>query len=75
MLAFILSSLSSPLQAIVKEDELMSRLEMLENQLQVYSQVIANAGLLLVSLVPRGESIFLQPFKDHQRAWQEATSY
>ena len=27
------------LQAIVKEDELMSRLEMLENQLQVYSKV------------------------------------
>ena len=26
-------------QSVVKEDELMSRLEMLENQLQVYSRV------------------------------------
>ena len=38
---YILSLSLSPrlLQALVKEDELMSRLEMLENQLEVYSKV------------------------------------
>ena len=32
-------TLLSHSQALVKEDELMSRLEMLENQLEVYSKV------------------------------------
>ena len=38
------------IQAIVKEDELMSRLEMLENQLQVYSRVSCNADIVQLGL-------------------------
>ena len=37
-LVILLCSSFTP-QSVVKEDELMSRLEMLENQLQVYSRV------------------------------------
>ena len=39
-------------QSVVKEDELMSRLEMLENQLQVYSRVSVPPPGLVVRVAP-----------------------
>lgn len=41
----------SNMQSVVKEDELMSRLEMLENQLQVYSRVSPHCNKMCIAIL------------------------